>query len=87
MLFIDPPYFDKNLYRYDFDDDDHERLARLLKETPHNWLVTHEDHPAVWELYDGWAAITPLYKSRLVHFDPETRVAENVDTLPISNRR
>jgi len=31
------------------------------------------------------ASIKPLYKSRLVHFNAETRVAERVDTLAISN--
>jgi DNA adenine methylase len=74
VLFIDPPYFDKKLYRYDFNLDDHERLADLLRQTPHDWLLTYEDHPAVWELYEGWATIKPLYKSRWI------------DTLAISNR-
>jgi site-specific DNA-adenine methylase len=88
VLFLDPPYFgDKNLYRYDFADDDHERLARLLKETPHDWLLIYEEHEAVWELYEGWATIRPLYKARRVHSNPETRKAEKVDTLVISNRR
>jgi DNA adenine methylase len=86
VLFFDPPYFDKpQLYRCGFDD--HERLAHLLKQTPHDWLLTYQDDPEVWELYEGWASIKPLYKSRLVHFNPETRVAEKVDTLAISNRR
>ena len=67
--------------------DDHERLADLLRQTTHDWLLTYQDHPAVWELYEGWATIEPLYKSRLVHFNPETRLAEKVVTLAISNRR
>jgi DNA adenine methylase len=75
VLFIDPPYFDKKLYRFDFNLDDHERLADLLGQTPHDWLLTYEHHPAVWELYEGWATIKPLYKSR------------RIDTLAISNRR
>jgi len=68
VLFIDPPYFDKNLYRYDFDDDDHERLARLLKETPPTRITRQSG-----SLYEGWATIRPLYKSR------------GIDTLAISN--
>jgi len=27
VLFLDPPYFDKKLYRYDLNLEDHERLA------------------------------------------------------------
>ena len=85
VRFIDPPYFDKKLYRYGFDG--HERLAHLLKQTPHDWLLTYQDDSEVWELYEGWASIKHLYESRLVHFDPETRAAEKVDTLAISNLR
>jgi hypothetical protein len=47
----------------------------------------YDDHPAVWERYEGWASMKPLYESRLVHFDRETRVAEKVNTLAISNLR
>jgi len=87
-LFLDPPYFgEKNLYHYEFNDHDHERLADLLRQTPHDWLMTYEDHPAAWELYEGWATIKPLYESRREHFDPASGVAKKVDTLAICNRR
>jgi DNA adenine methylase len=86
VLFLDPPYFgDKKLYRCDFGENDHKRLADLLKRTPHGWLLTYEDHPSVWELYDGWSTIKLRYKARGVHFDPETGAMEEVDTLVISN--
>jgi hypothetical protein len=74
-LFIDRQYFDKKLCRNDFGDDDHERLADLFRQASHDWLLTYEDHPAVWELYEGWASIKPLYKSG------------RIDTLAISKRR
>jgi len=59
----------------------------MLRQTPHDWLLTYEDHPAVWERYEGWASIKPLHKSRLVHFNSETRVTEKVDILAINNLR
>jgi hypothetical protein len=62
-------------HRHNFNLDDHERLADLLRQTPHDWLLSYEDHPAVWELCEGWATIKPLYKSR------------RIDTLAISNGR
>lgn len=63
VLSLDPPYKGR-VYRYDMDDCDHERLAGLLRQTPHDWLMTYEDHPAVWEPYEGRVTIEPVYKSR-----------------------
>jgi DNA adenine methylase len=88
-LFLDPPYFGKgSLYRYDMDEDDHYRLARLLRSTSHNWLLTYEDHPMVRELYDPcWASIRPLYEGRRCYANPMARKVEKKMTLAITNRR
>ena len=87
VLFLDPPYFGKgSLYRYDMDEDDHHRLARLLKQTPHSWVMTYEDHPMVWELYGEWASILPLYEGRRCYVNPMARKAGKKITLAISNR-
>jgi hypothetical protein len=85
VLFLDPPYFDKgSLYRYDMDEDDHHRLARLLKQTPHSWLLTYEDHPMVRELYGEWANIRPLYEGRRCYVNPMVREAGKKMTLAIT---
>lgn len=53
------------------------RRARLLRWTPHDWLLTYEDHPIVRELYDpSWATIRPLYEGRRCHVNPMVRKAE-----------
>ena len=57
LMFVDPPYYKpskKKHYRYGFDMDDHERLAKALKETPHKFILTYEDVPEIRELY-SWA--------------------------------
>jgi site-specific DNA-adenine methylase len=73
VLFLDPPYFDKgSLYRYNMDGDDHYRLARLLKQTPHSWVLIDEDHTMVWELYGEWANVRPLYEGRRGYVNPKT---------------
>ena len=58
FLFLDPPYFGnatsalygKNGHLHKTFD--HERLATLLRRTPHRWLLTYDDVDGVRELYD-----------------------------------
>lgn len=57
FLFIDPPYltakrlYGKNGELHNFD---HERLATLLKNTKHKFLLTYDDCPEIQNLY-SWA--------------------------------
>jgi DNA adenine methylase len=70
--FLDPPYFGvkAGLYGLDACDHvfDHRRLATFLHERPNSrWMLTYDDHPEVWKMYEGWANVTPLnvhYSSR-----------------------
>jgi len=62
LMFVDPPYFrplKKKHYRYGFEPEDHVRLARVLKQTPHKFFLTYEDTPEVRDLY-SWAYINDL---------------------------
>lgn len=58
FLLLDPPYYVKgnDLYQHGFSRNDHERLANLLKESSHSWLLSYDDCPEVRELYK-WAKI------------------------------
>jgi DNA adenine methylase len=87
VLFLDPPYFDKgSLYRRDIHEDDHYRLARLLKQTLHSWVLTYEDHPMVRELYGDWANVRPLYEGRRYYVNPKTPKATKRMELAITKR-
>lgn len=61
LIYLDPPYYIKgnDLYQYKFSLEDHQRLANLLKTTPHKWLLSYDDCPDVRALYD-WANIIEL---------------------------
>jgi len=61
LLYLDPPYFVKGngLYQYGLTVRDHERLARALRRTKHQWLLSYDDCPEIRELY-GWAVIEPV---------------------------
>lgn len=61
LLYLDPPYYLKgnDLYQCGFTQQDHERLATLLKATNHQWVLSYDDCPEIRELYK-WAYIEPL---------------------------
>jgi DNA adenine methylase len=60
-LFLDPPYYleGPKLYTHKMADADHLRLARLLRECPHRWLLTYDDAPFIRRLY-RWATVEPV---------------------------
>jgi DNA adenine methylase len=52
---FDPPYVSKGsgLYVNSFADDDHKRLASIIKGCSKKWIVTYDVHPLITELYAG----------------------------------
>ena len=57
FLFLDPPYAESRqiaAYNIHFEQNDHERLAKLLKKTNHPFLLTYDDCEYVRKLYQ-WA--------------------------------
>ena len=61
LIYLDPPYFcqGNNLYQEGMSVDDHVRLANLLRETHHKWVLSYDDCPTIRELY-SWADITEI---------------------------
>jgi DNA adenine methylase len=53
FLYLDPPYYVKGpeLYQCSFTPEDHERLARSLRETTHPWLLSYDDCKEIRKLY------------------------------------
>ncbi|MBO8178596.1 MAG: DNA adenine methylase [Bacillus sp. (in: Bacteria)] len=53
LLIIDPPYYKQGdrLYPVSMSHDEHVKLARLLAETKHNFLLTIDDCPEVRNIY------------------------------------
>lgn len=69
FLFLDPPYVDKEDY-YDpkikKGSFDHKKLAEVLKRHKHGWLMTHERHPLIYDLYEGFEIINYEYINDMV---------------------
>jgi DNA adenine methylase len=53
IAYIDPPYYVKGpeLYQYSFTPEDHERLAGLLRQTKHPWLLSYDNCEEIRDLY------------------------------------
>jgi DNA adenine methylase len=61
VIYLDPPYYVKgnDLYQFGMSDEDHQRLAALLRKSRHRWVLSYDDCPEVRELY-GWARIEEI---------------------------
>ena len=62
VAYLDPPYIEKGpeLYQFSFTEDDHRRLARVLRRESRPWLLSYDRHPLVDDLYRGWSHIDGL---------------------------
>ena len=59
LFYLDPPYYEAGpgLYQFAFTEEDHARLATLLRGEERPWLLSYDTHPAVAGLYGGWAEL------------------------------
>jgi DNA adenine methylase len=55
FVYIDPPYVTNGhkLYRYFFDEHEHERLADAVDELRTPWLMSYDNHQLIRDLYFG----------------------------------
>lgn len=61
LAYLDPPYYQQGeaLYKHNLSDDDHVRLAAVLKAARYRFVLSYDDHQRIRELYE-WATITPF---------------------------
>lgn len=75
FVYCDPPYVDKGpeLYKFSFDEGDHERLARyLLACKARGWVVSYDDHGLIRALYSG-RRIVPVDITYSIAVENESR--------------
>ncbi|NHM26931.1 DNA adenine methylase [Desulfofundulus sp. TPOSR] len=80
FVYIDPPYYTqgKRLYRYYYDDYDHQRLAEYILSKQFPWLLSYDDHPVIRKLY-ARAPLQPIY------VDYSAKTSRRGNELLISN--
>lgn len=54
LFYLDPPYVETYGYEHGFTNEDHEKLANLLRNVNGNFILTINNHKLVYELYDGF---------------------------------
>lgn len=90
VLYLDPPYYEKgdDLYYEMFTKDDHKRLARLLRDTTHRWILSYDDSPEIKALYE-WANIETVSVNYSITSlkQSDIRLSRNKNELLISARR
>jgi len=62
LLFVDPPYYNadqKRAYEHSFIEEDHTRVAKVLKKTKHKFILTYDDCAEIKDLY-SWANVYPV---------------------------
>jgi DNA adenine methylase len=62
LVYIDPPYVKagQELYKHYFTEGDHDRLARLLRNSIHDWVLSYDDHPIIWSNYGSFCRISRI---------------------------
>lgn len=55
LFYCDPPFLGaENVYEAPFGMEDHKRLARLLRKLKGRFILSYNDHPEIWKLYEGF---------------------------------
>jgi DNA adenine methylase len=72
---MDPPYWRRKLYRYNFTDDDFMQLEQSLHKIRGRFLLSLDDHPEVRKLFRGWR-ITPIQIVYTANRRPKLRYGE-----------
>ena len=58
FFYLDPPYYDIRLYRYNLEHEDFERMVELLKGIKGKFMLSLNDHPEVRRLFAGFTIET-----------------------------
>jgi DNA adenine methylase len=72
---MDPPYWRRKLYRYNFTDEDFVQLEQSLHKIRGRFLLSLDDHPEVRKLFRGWR-ITPIQIVYTANRRPKLRYGE-----------
>ncbi len=80
FVYIDPPYYKAGpeLYRYYYKKQDHEVLAKYLKNKTFAWLLSYDDVPEIRDLYEKNSLIN-------LYLDYSVRTSRKGSEILISN--
>lgn len=54
LFYLDPPYWDRKLYKFNFKENDFRAMAERLKKLKGKFILSLDDHPKVREVFNGF---------------------------------
>jgi DNA adenine methylase len=54
LFYLDPPYWQRQLYRHNFKDEDFAELEKRLRRIQGRFVLSLDDHPEVRKLFQRW---------------------------------
>lgn len=83
FFYLDPPYYEKEYYRFGIEKKRHLELAKLLPKVRGKWLLSYNNHPKIRELYNDFNMTT--FESRKCAEKLELRERHTHSELLIKN--
>jgi DNA adenine methylase len=80
LFYMDPPYWQRKLYRHNFTEEDFIALETRLHDVKGQFVLSLDDHPKVRELFGGWHTL-PIDLA----YTAQRRVGKRYRELLISN--
>lgn len=69
LFYFDPPYIETSGYDSDFTNQNHYELAEQIKKLNSKFILSINNHPLVYELYEGFNFINKEIKTKLANQD------------------
>ncbi|MBK7967100.1 MAG: DNA adenine methylase [Bacteroidetes bacterium] len=85
LIYLDPPYVGvgEQVYQFGFNFCDHIHLAESIKNSPHPFILSYDNHELVLDLYSSW---TKIMKVPIWYPNQNSRKEELIITPLKSNR-
>ena len=80
LFYLDPPYWRRNLYRFNFSDQNFVDLERRLHNVKGRFILSLDDHPEVRKLFQRWH----IERTELA-YTAQTKVGKRYGELFITN--
>jgi DNA adenine methylase len=80
LFYLDPPYWRRKLYRFNFSDQDFADLDRRLREVKGKFILSLDDHPEVRKIFGHWT-LKPVQLA----YTAQTRTSKRYAELLILN--
>jgi len=80
LFYLDPPYWNRKLYKYNLTGEDFRKLEQLLHNIKGRFILSLDDHPAVRQIFGHW-----YMKDVEMTYTAQTKTGKRYGEVLISN--